>query len=160
MKDFVFNSASIPLYEKSSAINKTDELFETLTYYIGNNPEPILYIDNDINNLLLASNYSLQDYQNEIITRNRELANFVLEYSDRFEQIDISEISQNSNINVGDDTRFGKNNSLKFACNTENILFTVSEESVWSRNIIPYETYGFKIIQYRGLSPDEYEISC
>lgn len=146
MKDFVFNSASIPLTEKVSAISKTDELFEALTNYIGSKPEPVFYIDDSCDKLYLSENFSLQDYQDEIITRNRELADFVFEYADRFEQIDISSISQETNLKVGDDTRFSKNISLKFACRNENILFSVSEQPIWNRNKITFSIFENKTV--------------
>ena len=142
MNNFTINSACLPLFtNKEAVIDKTDMVFQTLANYIGENSKPVISLDKNTNELLLLSDYSLENYINDIIVRDRDLAEFVLEYSDTFKTIDCNDYNTLF-IKVGDDTRYKDNLSLKYACKKNNILVSITDESLWERQKIEFTIYG------------------
>lgn len=134
MFDFVFNSASLPLYDKEMSTDILDMLFTTLSEYIGDNSMPLMYFDNDKKKIFLYNEHSIQNYIDDLPFRERELADFVFEYMERFRDICADDVNTSSLVKVGDDTRFEKNISLKFACASNYILFSVADLLIWKRN--------------------------
>ncbi|MGN0739555.1 MAG: hypothetical protein ACI4LX_05230 [Treponema sp.] len=138
MTDFVFNSASIPLTDKTLAQSTTDDVFLALTNYIGDNAKPKLFFASELDDIFLAENFSFQNYSDDLITRNRELADFISEFGEYFSTFKTSTVFQQKTVKVGDDTRFSDDDSLKYACLNNNILVSVSEEHIWQRNRIKF----------------------
>jgi len=138
MVDFVFNSASVPLVDKSLALNTTDDIFSALTNYIGDNAKPKLFFASDLDNVFIAENFSFQNYTDDLVCRNRELADFISEFGEYFLTFEPDADFQQKTIKVGDDTRFSDDVSLKYACLNKNILVSVSEERIWQRSTIKF----------------------
>lgn len=152
MIDFTINSACLPLYTKEIAIEKTDTIFQALDDYICYNSKPKIYFDKDDDKLLLFSEYSFEEYIDEIKERKRELADFLSEYFDHYKQ----KIDENYNkfkIKVGNDTRYKDNISLKHACFNNNILISITNEPLWERHKI-----HFTIDNYKNHSKRDYEL--
>ncbi len=138
MVDFVFNSASVPLSNKAAAQNTADDVFYALSQYVGDNSKPKLFFDAYSDAVLLAVDFSLQDYSDDLLVRNRELADFMSEFSEYFETIeDTSEFSR-MKLKVGDDTRFSNVLSVKYACMNSAVLVSIAEEHIWQREKIQF----------------------
>lgn len=141
MNNFVFNSASIPIYS-GNAEELCDIIFSSFSSFISeaNNPNPTLFIEKDIADIYISCGYSLQDYYENLINRNRELADFVVSYFETARLID-SDFKNSmiaTRIIVGDDTRFVNDCSLKYAFMEDEILVSISDTSFWMRGSIGF----------------------
>ncbi|MBR5964577.1 MAG: hypothetical protein IK015_00435 [Treponema sp.] len=141
MVDFVFNSASVPLTDKSLACGTADDIFLAITNYIGDNSKPKLFFDEDLDKIFLSDGFSFFDYYDGLLSRNRELAEFMAEFWEYFEKISNDSCFLQKSVKVGDDTRFLDNLSLKYACLSKAVLVSVSEERIWRRGRIQFFIY-------------------
>ena len=148
MVDFVFNSASVPLTDKSLACGTTDDIFLAITNYVGDNSKPKLFFDADLDEIYLSEGFSFLAYNDGLLARNRELAEFMAEFRDYFDMIGNDSSFLQKSVKVGDDTRFLDNVSLKYACLNGNVLVSVSEESIWQREEIQFYIYGDSAAEY------------
>ena len=139
MNNFVFNNASLPVYS-GNVDDLCDSVFSAISLFIDENNNPLLFISCDLSDIEVASCYSLQNYCDQLINRNRELADFVIPYIERAIIIDstFSNSVFSTMIKVGDDTRFSHDCSLKFAFFEDEILISVSDASLWKREAIEF----------------------
>lgn len=148
MIDFVFNSASVPLADKSLACGTADDIFLAITNYVGDNSKPKLFFDAELDEIYLSEGFSFLAYNDGLLARNRELAEFMAEFSDYFDRISNASSFLQKSVKVGDDTRFLHNDSLKYACLNESVLVSVSEEHIWQREKIKFYIYDDSKTEY------------
>lgn len=144
IKDFVLNTACIPLYSYKNAYNQADAVFNAYFKYIGDKiPDFIsdtelesVYIANESNN-----NFSIYDWLDTKI-EDREFYSAMQDVFDRCKIISESNFPylHGITIKLGDDTRFDKNLSLKYAFHNSNILISITDSKFWQRHILKDKT--------------------
>lgn len=146
MNDLTFNTASLPVYQSIEEItSRCNDIFRAISVYIGEEDKPRFFIERSTEQIFLNEGFSLENFiQNVINYEDRDLADFIFECADTFNFINTQPLLD-IKVNVGDDTRYQNDVSLKHACVNNNILFTVTNEKLWQRKKIEFTIFGSKI---------------
>lgn len=143
--DFVINSACIPMYSISSAFNKASEVFTAYMEYISNKEIPILNSDTELNELIIAKEQDNKASFYDFLDSTKADIDFYSSIQDIFDRCHVLEESEKESlydyfVKIGDDTRFEKNLSLRYAFINSCILLSITDEKFWQRSSLKDST--------------------
>lgn len=139
MREFMFNSASVPVASKEMANVKLKENLSALFEY-GNSEDVSLNFESPLEEIFLSENYSMMNFLDYLQTTDKEFASVFGELLDLGRIVDCSMFEYRI-LKMGDDTRFNKYNCIKYACINDFILFSINKDHFWERKEIECSIY-------------------